>query len=103
MKDIFSDLFNGKVFPVEQFVPKTKEYREACEKWNHESARLEEKLKKIDISMAQQLAKILDGYCEITRMEQVAAFSYGFRLATQMMAGVFPQKAGSCEKEDASR
>lgn len=103
MEDIFSDFFNGKILPVEQFVPKTKEYRETCQKWNRESAVLEEKLKEISIPMAQQLEKILDGYCEITRMEQIAAFSYGFRLATQLMAETFQKEVDSCEKEDASR
>ena len=100
MKDIFSELFHGKIIPAEQFVPKTKEYQEACKKYNHDCDSFEESLKRIAPALAEQFEGIWMGYVEISEMEQVAAFSYGFRLGVKLMAEAFRENEDKSDTPD---
>ncbi len=85
MGDVFSDLFFGKIIPCEQFTPKTKEYQEACKKYNQACNELETRIKKEAPSLAQPWQEAEASHWTVIQMEQVAAFSAGFRLGVKLM------------------
>lgn len=85
MKDIFSELFFGEIIPYEQFAPKTEEYQEVCKKYNRICDSFEKRLEEENPSLLLQWKEIESRDSAVSRMEQAAAFSFGFRLAVRLI------------------
>ena len=94
MKDIFSELFFGEIIPYEQFSPKTKEYQEACETYNRMCGSFEKELEEKSSSLYLQWKEVENRNLVIIRMEQAAAFSFGFRLAVRLIGETYQTDTG---------
>lgn len=86
MKSILEELYDGKIFPEEQIVPKDHNYRPLNEKI---SELLEEWKKKLSEDDYYQLESFLELCSESSSMEASESFVYGFKLGALIMVEVF--------------
>lgn len=81
MNSILADLFNGKVMPYENLVPKDVEFTAMKKQVMDERAYFNGKLSKDDIIRFDRMEEASD---TISDMENVESFSRGFRLAAMI-------------------
>ncbi len=79
-------LFYEGVFPFEQAVPKSPEYRQLYRKIDHEIQYLTEKLPQ---EAAARLEELEDLHADASTLYGCACFAYGFKLAARLMGATF--------------
>lgn len=82
MNDLLNQLYSGGIYPAEQIVPADPRFRPTHKKISEEREYLKQKLSSEDAARLEEL----DGlYLDSLSMNSYAGFSYGFKLAIQLM------------------
>ncbi len=89
MKSVLSALYDGEIFPAEQYSPKTEEYRKLTEKHIHHYNDFIEILEKLNPPLDKQFIEIMDEQLDVIPTEFSEMFIDGFRLGTRIMIEVF--------------
>lgn len=82
---ILEDLYNGKIYPMENIVPENPEYRAVSQEIADMRKYFAEKMSIEDREKFQQWNRLIHESCG---MEAYENFSYGFRLATLLFMEV---------------
>ena len=86
MKSILLQLYDGELFPAEQYVPKITEYRRIHqEHYRHHKDFLD----KLEPSVKEQFIRIMDEQLDAVPMEMSEMFIDGFRLGARMMIEIY--------------
>lgn len=89
MKNILEQLYNGEIFPAEQYAPKGEEYRKIHQgHYNHYEDFIE-LLSKLEPPLDKRFIKIMDEQLDVIPFEFSEMFIDGFKLGAKMMAEVF--------------
>ena len=89
MKSILSELYEGKIFPAEQYSPRSEEYRKIHQRNYHHYDSFIETLRKLEPPLDKQFIKIMDEQLDVIPFEFSEMFIDGFKLGAKMMAEVF--------------
>lgn len=89
MKSVLSALYDGEIFPAEQYSPKTEEYRKLTEKHIHHYNDFIEILEKLNPPLDKQFIEIMDEQLDVIPTEFSEMFIDGFRLGARIMIEVF--------------
>ena len=89
MNKILQDLYDGKIYPAEQYRPLIEEY-EILQKKQFEH--YEGFIKKIGSPLDKEFEKIMDEQLETLPIELSEMFIDGFRLGARMMVEVFEDR-----------
>ncbi len=89
MSSILEQLYSGEIYPAEQWVPRGKEYQEACRKNQEHYNEFIELLSKLNPPLDKRFGEIMDERVGVMSYELDDMFVYGFRLGARMMAEVF--------------
>ena len=89
VKNILQQLYNGEIFPAEQYAPKSEEYRKIHQgNYNHYEDFIE-LLVKLEPPLDKRFIKIMDEQLDVIPFEFSEMFIDGFKLGAKMMAEVF--------------
>lgn len=89
MKNILEQLYNGEIYPAEQYVPKGEEYRKRRQKNYSNYNDFIELLSKLDPPLDERFIKIMDEQIDLVPCEFSEIFIDGFRLGVKIMTEVF--------------
>jgi len=81
-KSILKKLFNGEVYPAENMIINTPEYREAVKALENEKERLKQSLSTENREIFDRVVRLYDDLIGIYNYED---FAYGFRLAVALL------------------
>lgn len=85
MEKVLKDLYNGEIYPAEQYQLATPEYKAAQKK---QLLLYEAFLEKLDKPLVREFEHILDAQLDTLSLELSAMFIDGFRLGAKMMIEV---------------
>lgn len=86
---ILEQLYNGKIFPAEQYFPKGKEYRKGYQESNSRYDEFVEILRKQDPPLDKLFDEVMEEQLDEIQNEYSGIFISGFRLGARIMAEVF--------------
>ncbi len=89
MNSILSALYYGKIFPAEQYTPKTKEYYEIHQRNYQHYEDFIDQLGKLNPPLDKLFMEIMDEQLDVIPIELSEMFIDGFRLGARMMIDVF--------------
>ena len=89
VKNILEQLYNGEIFPAEQYAPKGEEYRKIHQGHYHHYEDFIELLSKLEPPLDKRFVKIMDEQLDVIPFEFSEMFIDGFKLGAKMMAEVF--------------
>ena len=89
MNSILKDLFNGKIFPYDNLIPKDPDFPKLAKNVNDTENYLRSLLSDKDKSTFEKLIIMRD---DLSAMESLEAFSRGFRLAFMLSVDVYHNK-----------
>jgi hypothetical protein len=90
-KSLLQQLYDGEIYPAEQIVPKSPEYKELLRKLSAEKEYLREKLSESDRERFDEIGSM---YLEIASLCSYEDFAYGFRLGVGLMIEVLVHENG---------
>lgn len=89
MKNVLEQLYNGEIFPAEQYAPRGEEYRKIHQgNYNHYVDFIEI-LSKLNPPLDKRFIEIMDEQHDVIPYEFSEMFIDGFRLGVKIMAEVF--------------
>ncbi|MBQ9832495.1 MAG: hypothetical protein IJO48_02045 [Clostridia bacterium] len=86
MSSILSDLYHGRIYPLEQHATRSTELKEINRKIEFEKQYFTKDLSSDDYRRFEAFENL---YMQSAGIENVNAFSCGFKLAVKMMTAVF--------------
>lgn len=89
MDKILQDLYNGEIYPAEQYLPLMEEYK-ILQKKRYEH--YEDFIKKIGSPLDKEFERIMDEQFDTLPLELSEMFIDGFRLGARMMIEIFEDK-----------
>lgn len=89
MDDILKQLYNGEIYPEEQYHPILEEHKKLQKK---QYQKYEDFISKIGSPLDKEFERILDEQFDILSLDFFQMFSDGFRLGARMMIEVFEDK-----------
>lgn len=89
MGSILNDLYNGRVYPAEQFSPKIEQYRRLVQEQKNHYDDFAQQLSQLDPSLRTRFIKIIDEQTATLPIEYQEMFISGFRLGARVMLEVF--------------
>ena len=89
VKNVLEQLYNGEIFPTEQYAPKCEEYRKIHQGHYHHYEDFIVVLAKLEPPLDKRFIKIMDEQLDVIPFEFSEMFIDGFKLETKMMAEVF--------------
>jgi hypothetical protein len=89
MDKILRALYDGKIFPAEQYRPVIKEY---IALWKKHYQSYENFVKRLDSPLDKEFIRIMDEQIDTIPLELSEMFIDGFRLGARMMIEVFENK-----------
>ena len=89
MKNVLEQLYNGEIFPAEQYAPKSEEYRKIHQGHYSHYEDFIVVLAKLEPPLDKQFIKIMDEQLDVIPFEFSEMFIDGFKLGAKMMAEVF--------------
>lgn len=89
MDKILQALYDGKIFPAEQYRPITEEY---IALWKKHYQSYEDFVKKLGSPLDKEFIRIMDEQIDTIPLELSEMFIDGFRLGARMMIEVFEDK-----------
>ncbi len=98
MNNILSALYNGKIFPAEQYHPKSKEYRKIQKEQYRRYEDFIKALRKLNPPLDKRFIQIMDEQFDLMPFEFSEMFIDGFRLGARIMLEVFQDDL--CIRED---
>ncbi len=89
MRNILEQLYNGEIFPAEQYSLKEKDYRKIYqERYSHYEEFIE-MLSKLNPPLDKRFIEIMDEQLDVIPYDSSEMFIEGFRLGARIMAEVF--------------
>ncbi|MBO1680621.1 DUF6809 family protein [Bittarella massiliensis (ex Durand et al. 2017)] len=89
MKPILEMLYNGEIFPAEQFCPQIGAHREAYRRHAMHQRAFIERLKGLNPPLHNEYMDIVDEQLDEDPLELEEAFADGFRLGARIAIDVF--------------
>lgn len=89
VKNVLEQLYNGEIFPTEQYAPKCEEYRKIHQGHYHHYEDFIVVLAKLEPPLDKRFVKIMDEQLDVIPFEFSEMFIDGFKLGAKMMAEVF--------------
>lgn len=89
MDRILQQLYNGEIYPAEQFNPMLDEYKELRKKQYQNYADFIKELEQLQPPLHERFIKIMDEQLDTVPLELSQMFIDGFRLGAKMMIAVF--------------
>ena len=88
MNKILEDLYEGRVYPSEQYKPITKYYTHLRKE---QQKHYDEFKRKIDSSLIEEFDDIIDEKCNAISIELSEMFIYGFKIGAKMMMEILQE------------
>ena len=98
MKSILSALYEGKIFPAEQYSPRSEEYRKIYQENYRHYDDFVETLSKLNPPLDKRFIEIMDEQLDVIPYEFSEMFIDGFRLGARIMIDIF--QGDLCAKEN---
>lgn len=92
MRSILEQLYDGEIYPAEQFDVKTKEYQRVMKEHGEHYEEFVEKLNNITPSLGERFMEIMDEQLDAIPIEMEETFIAGFRLGARLMIEVFEDR-----------
>lgn len=89
MDEILKRLYNGEIFPAEQYIPELEEYK-AKRKQRYKN--YESFIEKIDSNLRSEFIKIMDEQSDLLPYELSEMFTKGFKLGALLMIEILEDK-----------
>ncbi len=89
MKNVLEQLYNGEIFPAEQYTPKSEEYRKIHQRHYSHYEDFMALLGKLDPPLEKRFIEIMDEQLDEIPYEFSEMFIDGFKLGAKIMAEVF--------------
>ena len=88
MNKILEDLYEGRVYPSEQYKPITKYYKHLRKE---QQKHYDDFKSKLDDTLAKEFENILDEKCNAISIELSEMFIYGFKIGAKMMMEILQE------------
>lgn len=82
MDDILRALYDGRIYPAEQYIPHGSDYKNLFDNYYSKRICLEAKL---DPAIVQDLEDMMQSYLDVVSEDLFAMFSEGYRLGVGMI------------------
>ncbi len=92
MKNILEELYYGRVHPIGETMPRSKEYMETRHKGYAKEKEFKEKLEKVDPNLRKEYDELNDLENDADCFEYSQTFMVGFRLGARIVTAVFTGK-----------
>lgn len=89
MKSLLLQLYDGEVFPAEQYTPKTEEYRKLRQEHYKHYEDFVKQLKVLEPPLDKRFVEIMDEQLDTLPLEMSEMFIDGFRLGARMMIEIY--------------
>lgn len=89
---VLEDLYNGKIYPLEEIIPQNEEFRFLERKIGSEREYFADGLSDEDKKRFEKMNEMIYK-CEL--MSDYASFSYGFRLGAMLLFEIFAERGYS--------
>lgn len=89
MKSVLMELYDGRVYPAEQFFPRSKEHKALLDRYCRHADEFTEKLSRLNPPLDEEFTKVMDEYMALTADNLAEMFADGFRLGARLMIEVF--------------
>ena len=103
MKSILSALYEGKIFPAEQYSPRSEEYRKIYQENYRHYDDFVETLSKLNPPLDKRFIEIMDEQLDVIPYEFSEMFIDGFRLCARIMMDIFQGDLCIRENETSSK
>ncbi len=103
MKSILLELYEGNIFPAEQYSPRNEEYRKIHQRNYQHYNNFIETLSKLDPPLDEQFINIMDEQLETIPFDFSEMFIDGFRLGARIMIDIFQDDLGNKENESSAK
>ena len=88
MDNILEDLYEGRIYPSEQYSPTSEHYKKTREEYQKHYDDFKSKL---DDTLAKEFENILDEKCSTISIELSEMFTYGFKIGAKMMMEILQE------------
>ena len=92
MKSILTELYEGNIFPAEQYSPRSEEYRQIHQSHYKHYDNFIETLSKLEPPLDKQFIKIMDEQLDVIPYEFSEMFIDGFRLGARKEAYLWTRR-----------
>lgn len=99
MKSILTELYEGRIFPAEQYSPRSEEYRKIHQEHYQHYDDFIETLSKVNPPLDKRFIEIMDEQLDVIPYEFSEMFIDGFRLGARIMIDIFQGDLGIRENE----
>lgn len=89
MKSLLLQLYDGEIYPAEQYAPKAEEYRKLWREHYKHHEEFISQLKKTEPPLDERFIEIMDEQLKTVPLEISEMFIDGFRLGARMMIEVY--------------
>lgn len=89
MKSVLMELYDGRVYPAEQFFPRSKEHKALLDRYCRHADEFTEKLSRLSPPRDEEFTKVMDEYMDLISADLAEMFVDGFRLGARLMIEVF--------------
>ena len=103
MESILSALYEGKIFPAEQYSPRSEEYRKIYQEHYQHYDDFIETLSKATPPLDKRFIKIMDEQLDVIPYEFSEMFIDGFRLGARIMIDIFQGDLGIRGNESSAK
>ncbi len=103
MKSILTELYEGRIFPAEQYSPRSEEYRKIHQEHYQHYDDFIETLSKVNPPLDKRFIEIMDEQLDVIPYEFSEMFIDGFRLGARIMIDIFQGDLGIREHEPSAK
>ncbi len=89
MKSVLMELYDGRVYPAEQFFPRSKEHKALLDRYCWHADEFTEKLSRLSPPLDEEFTAVMNEYMDVTSDDLAEMFADGFRLGARLMIEVF--------------
>lgn len=89
MKSVLMELYDGRVYPAEQFFPRSKEHKARLDRYCRHADEFTEKLSRLSPPLDEEFTAVMNEYMDVTSDDLAEMFADGFRLGARLMIEVF--------------
>lgn len=89
MKSVLMELYDGWVFPAEQFYPRSKEHKKMLDRFCRHSEAFTDKLSRLDPPLYEEFSRVMNEYMDLSAADLAEMFVDGFRLGARILIDVF--------------
>ena len=98
-----SELYEGKIFPAEQYSPRSEEYQKNNQEHYQHYDDFIETLSKVNPPLDKRFIEIMDEQLDVIPYEFSEMFIDGFRLGARIMIDIFQGDLGIRENESSAK